>query len=155
MYIYIDEAILCTNPEISSCRDSDKMVGFIASKSLRAITQNNNKTNTVHTNFIFNNTPGPVKQSLLITRYDPERAEKQESLHMKDITELLGLPVIGVIPESKSVLTSTNLGQPVIIGEDQAASAYKDVVKRFLGETVPLRYIEVEAKGFFSKWFNR
>lgn len=138
----VDEAIICTNPEISSCRDSDKMIGFIASKSLRAINSGKNKCE-------------PVKQHLLVTRYDANRAEKEESLRLKDITELLGLPLVGVIPESKSVLNSTNLGQPVIMGTSNAAEAYKDVVSRFLGETQPMRFTEPETKSFFAKLFGK
>lgn len=132
-----DEAILCTNPELSSCRDSDKMIGFISSKSHRAVTGKD-----------------PVNQRLLVTRYDPNRAEKEESLSLQDIEELLGLPLIGVIPESKAVLTSTNLGQPVIIGNDRASIAYKDMVGRFLGENIPLKYTEPEQKGFLSRLFG-
>ena len=114
---FADEAIICTNPELSSCRDSDKMIGFIASRSRRAELGKE-----------------PVVQRLLVTRYDPERAAKEESLSLDDIGELLGLPLIGVVPESKSVLTSTNLGQPVITANDRAGEAYKDLVRRFLGE---------------------
>jgi septum site-determining protein MinD len=83
---FADDAIITTNPEISACRDSDKMIGFISSKSLRAIEGRE-----------------PVNQMLLVNRYDPERAEKEEMLQLKDITELLGLNLLGVIPESKSV----------------------------------------------------
>ena len=112
------------------------MIGFIASKSKRAETGDE-----------------PVKQSLLVTRYDPVRAEKNESLSLEDISELLGLPLVGVIPESKGVLTSTNLGQPIILqGEDHAAEAYKDTVQRFLGHTdLPLRFVTAETKGFFTR----
>ena len=129
---FSDEAIICTNPELSSCRDSDKMIGFISSNSLRA-----------------KNGLDPVKQSLLVTRYDPSRAAKEESLSLEDIHELLGLPLVGVIPESRAVLTSTNRGQPVIgIDGDKAGEAYKDVVKRFLGQEIPLRYVTYEQLGF-------
>lgn len=114
------------------------MIGFIASKSYRAA-----------------NNMEPVVQRLLVTRYDPERAAKDESLSLEDISELLGLPLIGVIPESKAVLTSTNIGQPVILTDDKAAEAYKDVVKRFLGEEVPMRFIKPEEKGFFARMFSR
>lgn len=133
-----DEAILCTNPELSSCRDSDKMIGFISSKSLRA------ETNVE-----------PVVQRLLVTRFDPVRAEKEESLSLEDITELLGLPIVGVIPESKAVLTSTNIGQPVILANDNAGIAYRDMVDRFLGQDLPLKFIHPEQKNFFSRLFNR
>lgn len=135
---FADEAIICTNPELSSCRDSDKMIGFIASNSLRAKTGQD-----------------PVKQTLLVTRYDPARAAKEESLSLEDIHELLGLPLVGVIPESKSVLTATNLGQPVInIAGDKAGEAYKDVVKRFLGEETPFRFVAYEQPGFFQRMFG-
>lgn len=131
---YADEAIITTNPELSSCRDSDKMIGFIASKSRRAEAGED-----------------PVVQRLLVTRYDPARAASNESLSLEDISELLGLPLVGVIPESKSVLTSTNLGQPVIVAGDDASEAYKDVVQRFLGQDVPLRFVTPETKGFFTR----
>ncbi|CAN0570550.1 unnamed protein product, partial [Ectocarpus sp. 12 AP-2014] len=101
MYL-ADEAVIVTNPEVSSCRDSDKMVGFIASKSRRAETGQ-----------------APVRQTLLVTRYDPPRAESNEMLTLADIQELLGLEVLGLIPESKAVLTATNLGQPVIVSEGE------------------------------------
>ena len=111
------------------------MIGFIASRSRRA---ERNET--------------AVKQSLIVTRYDPVRAQKDEMLSLKDIGELLGLPLLGVIPESKSVLTSTNIGQPVIVsGSDNAAEAYKDLVDRFLGEEKPLRFTEIQEEGFFSR----
>lgn len=134
---FADEAVICTNPEISSCRDSDKMVGFIASNSLRAAKEQK-----------------PVRQTLLVTRYDADRAEKEESLRLDDITDLLGLPLVGVIPESSSVLTSANMGQPVIMGTDNAAIAYKDVVSRLLGETVDMKFVAAEPKGFFAKLFG-
>ncbi len=114
------------------------MIGFIASNSFRAKTGKDS-----------------VVQRLLVTRYDPARAAKDESLNLKDIEELLGLPLIGVIPESKAILTSTNLGQPVITSNDKAGEAYKDVVKRFLGQDIPLRFIEAEQPGFFARIFGK
>lgn len=115
------------------------MIGFIASKSLRAI---NNDT--------------PVVQRLLVTRYDPVRVQRGECLSLDDIKDVLGIPVIGVIPESPAVLTSTNMGQPVILQtSDNAAEAYRDCVKRFLGENVELRFTQPEEKGFFSRLFGR
>eukprot|EP00903_Cladosiphon_okamuranus_P011522 g10849.t1 len=137
MYL-ADEAVIVTNPEVSSCRDSDKMVGFIASKSRRAETGET-----------------PVRQTLLVTRYDPARAESNEMLTLGDIQELLGLEVLGVVPESKSVLTATNLGQPVIMTEgDDAALAYKDAVDRFLGKKVDLRFVEPKPVGLLKRIFG-
>lgn len=110
---FADDAIIVTNPELSSCRDADKMIGFISSRSRRAE---------------IGQEVAPVSQTLLITRYDPIRAEAEESLSLNDIEELLGLPVVGVVPESKDVLTCTNLGAPIItLGENNpAACAYSD-----------------------------
>jgi septum site-determining protein MinD len=138
---FADQAIIVTNPELSSCRDSDKMIGFISSCSRRAESGDE-----------------PVNQHLLITRYDPVRAQKEEALHLQDVQELLGLPLIGVIPESGSILTATNIGEPVIMRTDQqdkAALAYDDMVGRFLGEERPFRFVEAEEPGFFAKLFNR
>ena len=125
-----------------SCRDADKMIGFISSRSRRAEFGEPDAK--------------PVSQTLLITRYDPVRAQAEESLAIADIEELLGLPVVGVIPESKSVLTCTNLGNPVItLGEkDPAAGAYSDMVDRFLGENKQLRYITPEPVSFFKRIFG-
>lgn len=87
---FADDAIIVTNPELSSCRDADKMVGFVWSKSRRAELGDEAK---------------PVTQTLLINRYDPERAEAEESLSIADIEELLGLPVVGVIPGTLHLCT--------------------------------------------------
>ena len=135
---FADEAIICTNPELSACRDSDKMIGFIASKSRKA-----------------EKGEGEVRQRLIVTRYDPARAAKDECLSLIDIQELLGLDLVGVIPESRSVLTSTNIGQPVIMSDDKAGEAYKDMVRRFLGEDVEMRFVEEEAQGFFERFFRK
>ena len=131
-----------TNPELSSCRDADKMIGFISSRSRRAEI----------------GSPGchPVSQTLLITRYDPVRAEAEETLAITDMKDLLGLPVIGVVPESKDVLTCTNLGKPVIsLGESNpAAGAYMDMVDRFLGQEKELRFVTPEPVSFFKRIFG-
>jgi len=133
---FADDAIITTNPELSSCRDADKMIGFIHSKSRRS---------EIGDDVV------PVNQMLLITRYDPERVQEEESLSVADIEELLGLPIVGVIPESKDVLTSTNNGFPVIsLGEDSpAAAAYLDMVHRYCGEERELRFVTYQPKSFF------
>ncbi|CAM9359600.1 unnamed protein product [Heterosigma akashiwo] len=134
---FADQAVIVTNPELSSCRDSDKMVGFVASTSAIAAAG------------------GRVDQRLLVTRYDPERVVNDDMLHLDDIKDLLGLPLLGVVPESKSILTATNLGKPVIMMEnDDAAEAYKDAVGRFLGEDLDLRFTQPRQKGFLEKLFG-
>ncbi len=137
---FADDAIIVTNPELSSCRDADKMVGFISSRSRRS------EIGDVL----------PVSQTLLITRYDPVRAEAQESLSIADMEELLGLPVVGVIPESKDVLTCTNLGVPILKmdKETPAQGAYKDMVDRYLGEEKELRFVTPEPVSFFKGLFG-
>lgn len=139
---FADDAVIVSNPELSSCRDADKMIGFISSRSRRAEMGESGVS--------------PVSQTLLITRYEPNRVENDESLSIVDIEELLGLPVIGVIPESKDILTCTNLGTPVItLGEPNPASgAYSDMVDRFLGEEKELRFTTPEPVSFFKRIFG-
>lgn len=135
---YADEAVVVTNPEVSSVRDADRMLGIIASKSRRA-----------------ENGEEAVKEQLLITRYVPARAADGDMLSVDDIVELIGIDLLGVIPESEGVLQASNAGQPVILDEkDPAGQAYSDVVSRFLGEPVPLRFVEEAPKGLLKRLFG-
>ncbi len=125
------------NPEVSSVRDSDRILGLLASKTRKA--ENGER----------------VQEHLLLTRYSPVRVEKGDMLSIADVEEILGLKVIGVIPESPEVLQSSNAGVPVILDDvSHAGQAYTDAVARILGESVPLRFTTVEKKGFFSKIFG-
>ncbi|WML91350.1 septum site-determining protein MinD [Thiothrix lacustris] len=134
---YADDAIVVTNPEVSSVRDSDRILGLLQSKTYRAKQGES------------------VREHLLITRYSPARVAAGEMLGMEDILEILAVPLIGVIPESQSVLQASNSGAPVILDKvSDAGQAYDDFVRRFLGETVPHRFLEVEKKGFFKKLFG-
>jgi septum site-determining protein MinD len=134
---FADEAIVVTNPEVSSVRDSDRIIGMLDAKTQRA--QNNQE---------------PVKCHLLVTRYSPKRAAAGEMLKVSDVLELLGINFLGVIPESQSVLAASNMGTPAILMDNtDVAAAYFDVVKRFLGEEQPHRFIEVEKRGFFARLF--
>lgn len=134
---FADEAIVTTNPEVSSVRDSDRILGILQSKSRKA---ENGET---------------VKEHLLITRYSPERVEKGEMLSVDDIKDILRIPLIGVIPESQNVLQASNAGSPVIHQEDAAAAqAYQDVVARLLGESREIRFLDAEKKGFFQRLFG-
>jgi len=135
---FADKAIIVTNPEVSSVRDSDRILGILSSKSKKA------KENK-----------GSVKEYMLITRYSPERVSNGEMLSIEDITEILRIPVIGVIPESTDVLQASNSGSPAINIEGSIVSeAYKDVVARFLDEERELRFTTVVKKGFFQKLFR-
>ncbi|MDA1342807.1 MAG: septum site-determining protein MinD [Proteobacteria bacterium] len=134
---FADDAFVVTNPEVSSVRDSDRMLGILSSKSRRA---EQNKE--------------PIKEYLLLTRYSPERVKLGEMLSVEDVQEILSLHLLGVIPESKSVLNASNSGIPVILDEkSDAGQAYDDVVARYLGENKPHRFID-DKKGFFGKLFG-
>ena len=135
---YADDAFVVTNPEISSVRDSNRMLGILASKTRRA---ENNKA--------------PIREYLLLSRYSPKRVNQGEMLHVEDVKEILSLDLLGVIPESKAVLTASNAGIPVILDEQSdAGMAYKDVVERYLGEELPYRFLEVQRKGLFGRLFG-
>ena len=128
---------MVVNPEVSSVRDSDRILGILQSKSKRAETGKH------------------VREHMLITRYSPERVEKGDMMSMDDVKEILGIDILGVIPESTGVLSASNQGVPVVLDEkSEAGLAYEDAVARFLGETRPLRFITAEKKGFFSKLFG-
>jgi septum site-determining protein MinD len=136
---FADEAVIVTNPEVSSVRDSDRILGVLSSKSQRAEQGRE-----------------PIKEHLLLTRYSPERVERGDMLSVDDVQEILSIPLLGVIPESKAVLKASNSGQPVSLdSESDAGQAYMDAVSRFLGETVEHRFLQVEKRGFFSKLFGR
>lgn len=135
---FADEAIITTNPEVSSVRDSDRILGILDSKSLRA-----------------ENGLEPVKQHLLLTRYNPSRVSLGEMLSVEDVEEILHIPLVGVIPESQAVLNASNKGIPVIFEqESDAGLAYGDTVDRLLGEEKEFRFITEEKKGLFKRLFG-
>lgn len=136
---FADYAIVVTNPEVSSVRDSDRILGILASKTKRAIEKMT-----------------PIQEHLLLTRYDPERVEKGEMLSIDDVKDILAIPVLGVIPESKSVLKASNTGMPVTMDEtSDAGLAYQDAIARFLGENKPMRFIANERKGILRRLFSK
>ena len=135
---FADEAIVTTNPEVSSVRDSDRILGILQAKSRRALEGRE-----------------PVKEHLLITRYNPNRVEAGEMLSYKDIQEILRVEILGVIPESEEVLQASNQGAPVIHQkETDAAEAYQDVIARFLGEEKPLRFVDYVKPGLLKRLFG-
>ncbi|MFC4728071.1 septum site-determining protein MinD [Coralloluteibacterium thermophilus] len=134
---FADRAVVVVNPEVSSVRDSDRILGLLASKTRKA------------------ESGGRVTEHLLLTRYSPERVEAGEMMSIADVEEVLGLKAIGVIPESAEVLSASNSGVPVILAEDaKAGQAYDDAVARLLGEDRPMRFTSADKKGFFSKLFG-
>jgi len=135
---FADEALVVTNPEVSSVRDSDRIIGMLGSKTKRAIEG-----------------AEPIKEHLVITRYNPARVEDGQMLSVTDIQEILRIPLMGVIPESESVLQASNQGTPAIhLKESDVAEAYTDLVARFLGEDRPMRFVEPAKAGFFKRLFG-
>ena len=135
---FADEAIITTNPEVSSVRDSDRILGILQSKSKRAREGGE-----------------PIKEHLLITRYNPNRVQDGQMLSLEDIQDILRIELIGVIPESETVLQASNQGVPAVhMQGSDVAEAYQDVVARFLGEDKPMRFTEAVKPGFFKRIFG-
>lgn len=135
---FADEALVVTNPEVSSVRDSDRILGILASRSRRA-----------------EQGESPVKEHLVLARYAPDRADRGDMLSVEDVLEILGIPLLGVIPESQTVLQSSNSGVPVILEDgSDAGLAYGDLVDRFLGKNLPHRFITPQKKGFLKRLFR-
>lgn len=131
---FADMAVVVTNPEVSSVRDSDRILGILQSKSRKA------EKGEV------------VEEKLLLTRYNPERVEEGEMLSVEDVKEILAIELLGVIPESEAVLKASNQGSPVILDSDSnSGQAYADAVGRLFGEEIEHRFLDVEKKGFFKR----
>ena len=135
---HADVAVVVTNPEVSSVRDSDRIIGLLDSKTAKAERGER------------------MEKHLLLTRYDANRAERGDMLKVDDVLEILSIPLLGIIPESMDVLRASNLGTPVTLsdGNSAPALAYKDAARRLAGEQVPIT-IPGEKRGFFGKIFGR
>ncbi len=134
---FADRAVVVVNPEVSSVRDSDRILGLLASKTRRSENGQN------------------IEPHLLLTRYNPGRVESGDMMSIKDVEEILGIRTIGVIPESEGVLAASNAGVPVILDdESNAGKAYDDAVARLLGEDLPMRFTDANKKGLFARMFG-
>ena len=135
---HADVAVVVTNPEVSSVRDSDRIVGLLDSKTEKAERGDR------------------MDKHLLLTRYDPARAERGEMLKVEDVLEILSIPLIGIIPESEEVLRASNVGSPVTLNNPASAPgrAYFDAARRLKGETVELT-IPTDRRGLLGKLFGR
>ena len=133
-----DMAVVVTNPEVSSVRDSDRIIGLLDSKTARAERGER------------------LEKHLLLTRYDAARAARGEMLKVEDVLDILSIPLLGIIPESEDVLRASNLGTPVTLGTPSgvAARAYQDAVRRLQGETIQMQ-VPAERRGLFGKLFGR
>ena len=135
---FADEAVIVTNPEVSSVRDSDRIIGILNSKTRRA-----------------EKGEEAVKQHLLLTRYDTARVEKGEMLKVEDVLEILAIPLLGVIPQDDAVLQASNVGMPVVLDErSKAGQAYTDAVRRLAGEQIEMRFTAPAKRGLVQ-WLLR
>ena len=136
---YADVAVVVCNAEVSSVRDSDRIIGLLDSKTLKA-------ENGDH-----------MEKHLLLTRYDAGRAERGEMLKVNDILDILAIPLIGIVPESEDVLRASNTGCPVTLSNQPlgpAGRAYSDAARRLKGETVPM-VVPSETRGLLHRLFGR
>jgi septum site-determining protein MinD len=135
---YADAAVIVTNPEVSSVRDSDRIIGLLDSKTQKAERGER------------------VDKHLLITRYDPARASRGEMLSIDDVLEILSTPLLGIIPESEEVLRASNIGSPVVLNNPASAPAlaYRDAARRLKGEKIPM-LVPSERRRLFGKLFGR
>ncbi|TIW91944.1 MAG: septum site-determining protein MinD, partial [Mesorhizobium sp.] len=135
---FADEAVIVTNPEVSSVRDSDRIIGLLDARTLRA------------------EQGEQIAKHVLVTRYDAARASRGEMLSIDDVLEILSVPLLGIIPESQDVLRASNLGSPVTLSEplNSAAKAYIDAARRLEGEELPV-IVPFERKGFLDRLLGR
>jgi septum site-determining protein MinD len=136
---YADTAVVVTNPEVSSVRDSDRIIGMLDSKTRRAEAGER------------------IDKQLLITRFDAARAARGEMMSVDDVLEILAIPLLGIVLESPDVLTASNLGCPVTLHNptSPAAKAYDDAARRLMGETIAIRTPREQKTGFMSRLFGR
>lgn len=136
---FADEAVVVTNPEVSSVRDSDRVLGLLSSKTRRA-----------------EKNEGSVRPHLLLTRYDPVRVARGDMMKVEDVLEILSIPLLGIVPESPTVLRASNIGQPVVFDDSSnAGKAYSDAVSRLMGEQTEMRILEPERRGLFQRLLRR
>lgn len=136
---FADEAVVVTNPEVSSVRDSDRVLGLLTSKTKRA-----------------EKGEDPVKSHLLLTRYDPARVVRGDMMKVDDILEILAIPLLGIIPESPTVLSASNVGTPVVLNESSnAGAAYADAVSRLMGEQIEMRVLGPERRSLLQRLWWR
>lgn len=135
---FADEAVIVTNPEVSSVRDSDRIIGLLDSKTMKAEKGES------------------VRKHILVTRFDAARASRGEMLSIKDVLEILSTPLLGIIPENQGVLRASNVGSPVTLNEpgNVAARAYVDAAKRLEGEDLPV-ILPADKRGFLNRLLGR
>ncbi len=135
---FADQAVVVANPEVSSVRDADRIIGLLDSRTQRAEAGNR------------------IEKHLLLTRFDPARSARGEMLSVADVLDILSVPLLGIIPESEEIIRASNLGAPITMnaGASPAAKAYRDAARRLSGEPLPIA-MPTEKKPFLSRLFGR
>jgi len=136
---FADVALVVANPEVSSVRDADRILGLLDSKTRRA-----------------EQGADGLLPFLLLTRYDPDRVEEGEMMSYAEVQEMLRIPLLGVIPESEAVLQASNSGTPAIhLPAEAVAQAYHDTIARLLGNATPLRFVDPRPRSLLKRFFRR
>src|SRR5262245_36982359 len=135
---FADAAIIVTNPEVSSVRDSDRIIGLLDSKTEKA------------------EKGEQIEKHVLVTRYDARRAARGEMLTIEDFLGILSTPLLGIIPESEEILRASNLGSPITASNPSSAPAraYVAAARRLKGENVPLA-ISNDKRRLIDRLFGR
>jgi septum site-determining protein MinD len=135
---HADVAVVVSNSEVSSVRDADRIIGLLDSKTVKAEKGER------------------VEKHLLLTRYDRARAERGEMMKSEEVLEILSIPLLGIIPESRDVLRASNLGCPVTLNDPMSApaKAYAEAARRLQGDTAAVVTLTPK-KGLFDKFFGR
>jgi septum site-determining protein MinD len=135
---HADVAVVVTNPEVSSVRDSDRIIGLLDSKTVQAEKGES------------------VEKHLILTRYDPARAARGDMLTLEDVLEILSLPLLAIVPDSQEILRASNVGCPITLNNPLCAPAraYADAVRVLLGQPVPTT-LTPERRSFLGRIFSR
>ncbi len=121
-----DRAIVVTTPEVSAVRDADKIIGML-------------------------NAYGVTEYKLLVNRVRVDMVKRGDMINLDDIMDILGIQLIGVVPDDENIIVSTNRGEPVILNDkSQSGQAYKNIASRIMGQEVPLLELE-NTNSFKSK----
>jgi septum site-determining protein MinD len=136
---FADVAVIVANSEVSSVRDSDRIIGLLDSKTVKAEKGER------------------MEKHLLITRFDAARAARGEMLSIADVLEILSVPLLGIVPESEAVLRASNLGSPVTLcaTDSVPGRAYTNAASRLCGADIELTVPSADKRGFFNKMFGR
>jgi septum site-determining protein MinD len=131
-----DRALIVSTPDVSAVRDADRVIGIIDAKSEKA--KNGEE----------------VQKHVIINRLNPEMVDNGNMLGVEDVLNILALPLIGVVPDDSSIITSTNKGEPIYYDKNSiAATAYQNIARRVVGEEVPFLDLKFK-KGFFKRIFG-